>query len=120
MDCVASNELLSALINKLKCTYATSANTEDIFPAEPAEFESTPIQKTVHLFGGSNMKKIAPELEQNNFTVIDHTVPGWVPTPCNIAKLSEIIERIDPADYVVADLLGNVTHRYCTCKPTEH
>jgi hypothetical protein len=112
MDCVASNELLSALINKLKCTYATSANTEDIFPAEPAEFESTPTQKTVHLFGGSNMKKIAPELELNNFTVIDHTVPGWVPTPCNIAKLSELIEKIDPVDYVVADLLGNVTLRY--------
>ncbi len=34
MDCLASKELLCALVNKLKCTFATSANTEDIFPDE--------------------------------------------------------------------------------------
>ncbi len=112
MDCTASKELLCALIDKLKCTFATSANTEEIFSDEPAEFECTHSKKTVHLFGGSNMRKIVPELEKHNFTVIDHTIPGWVPTPSNIAKLTELIEIAEPADYVVADLLGNVTHRY--------
>jgi hypothetical protein len=92
MDCVASNELLYALINTLKCTFATTANTEDIFSDEPAEFESIPSKKTVHMFGGSNMRKLVPKLEKHNFAVIDHTMPGWVPTPGNLAKLSEKIE----------------------------
>jgi hypothetical protein len=112
MDCVASNELLYALINTLKCTFATTANTEDIFSDEPAEFESIPSKKTVHMFGGSNMRKLVPKLEKHNFAVIDHTMPGWVPTPGNLAKLSEKIETAEPSDYVIADLLGNVTHRY--------
>jgi hypothetical protein len=112
MDCVASNELLYPLINTLKCTFPTTANTEEIFSDEPAEFESIPSKKTVHMFGGSNMRKIVPKLEKHNFVVIDHTVPGWVPTPGNIAKLAEKIETADPSDYIIADLLGNVTHRY--------
>jgi hypothetical protein len=32
--------------------------------------------------------------------------------PGNIAKLSELIEAAEPSNYVVVDLLGNVTHRY--------
>ncbi len=64
------------------------------------------------MFGGSNMHKLVPKLEKHNFVVIDHTVSGWVPTPSNIAKLAEKIETAEPSDYVIADLLGNVTHRY--------
>ncbi len=64
------------------------------------------------MFGGSNMRKLVLELEKNGFTVVDHTIKGWVPTPSNIAKLTELIETAEPTDYVVADLLGNVTHRY--------
>ncbi len=112
MDCVASKELLGSLIDKLKCTFATSANTEDIFSAEPAEHESMLSPKTVHVFGGSNMRKIIPELEKNGFTVVDNTVSGWTPTPVNIAKLSEKLESAHPEDLVVADLLSNVTYRY--------
>ncbi len=65
MDCEASKELLSTLISKLKCTFATSANTEDIFSTEPAELESTLLPKTVHVFGGSNICKIIPEFNPN-------------------------------------------------------
>jgi hypothetical protein len=54
MDCEASKELLSSLILKLKCTFATSANTEDIFSTEPAELESRLLPRTVHVFGSSN------------------------------------------------------------------
>ncbi len=58
------------------------------------------------------MRKLVPKLEKHNFVVIDHTVSGWVPTPGNVAKLAEKIETAKPSDYVIADLLGNVTHRY--------
>jgi hypothetical protein len=112
MDCVASKELLSSLISKLKCTFATYANTEEIFSAEPAELESMLVSKTVHIFGGSNMRKIIPELEKNGFVVVDNTIPGWVPNPANIAKLSEKIESAKPDDIVVADLLTNTAYRY--------
>jgi hypothetical protein len=112
MDCVASKELLSSLISKLKCTFATYANMEEIFSAEPAELESMLLSKTVHIFGGSNMRKIIPELEKNGFVVVDNTVPGWVPNPANIAKLSEQIKSAKPDDIVVADLLTNTAYRY--------
>jgi hypothetical protein len=112
MDCEASKELLSSLILKLKCTFATSANTEDIFSAEPAELESLLLPKTVHIFGGSNMRKVIPELEKNGFTVVDNTVPGWVPNPTNIAKLSEKLENMSQDDIVIADILTNTTYRY--------
>jgi hypothetical protein len=36
----ASNELLSALIKLLQCNFATAANSEEIFFAEPAWQES--------------------------------------------------------------------------------
>jgi hypothetical protein len=96
MDCMASKELLCALINKQKCTFATYANTDEIFSDEPAELESTRSKKTVHMLGGSNMCKIVPELERHNFTVVDHTILGWVPNPSNIAKLAELIEVAVP------------------------
>jgi hypothetical protein len=112
MDCVASKELLSTLIEKLKCTFATYANSEDILLEAPAEPESLLSNKTIFVFGGSNMRSVVPELEKNGFSVIDHTAPGWVPNPANLAKLSELIAMAESHDIVVVDLLGNVTHRY--------
>jgi hypothetical protein len=67
--------------------------------------------KTIFVFGGSNMRSVVPELEKNGFCVMDHTAPGWVPNPANLAKLSELIAVAEPHDIVVVDLLGNVTHR---------
>ncbi len=58
------------------------------------------------------MRSVIPELEKNGFHVVDHTVLGWVPTAANISKLSELITVAQPKDFVVIDLLGNVTHRY--------
>jgi hypothetical protein len=111
-DSVASKELLGSLINKLQCTFATAANSEDILLEAPAELESKLEKKTVYVFGGSNMRSVIPELEKNGFNVVDHTVLGWVPTAANISKLSELITVAEPNDVVVVDLLGNVTHRY--------
>jgi len=112
MDCVASKELLSTLIEKLKCTFATYANSEDILLEEPAEHESSLSHKTVFVFGGSNMRSVVPELEKLGLSVVDHTAPGWVPNPVNLAKLSDLIATAEPDDVVVVDLLGNVTHRF--------
>jgi hypothetical protein len=111
-DSVASKELLASLINKLQCTFATAAHSEDILLEAPAELESKLEKRTVYIFGGSNMRSVIPELEKNGFHVLDHTVPGWVPTAANITKISEVIAKAQPLDIVVADLLGNVTHRY--------
>ncbi len=59
----ASNVLLSTLINLLQCNFATAANSEDIFSAEPASQESSLDKKVVYVFGGSNMKKVIPHLD---------------------------------------------------------
>jgi hypothetical protein len=64
------------------------------------------------------MRSVIPELEKNGFHVIDHTVLGWVPTAANISKISEVIAHAQPHDIVVADLLGNVTHRYAQADRT--
>jgi hypothetical protein len=118
MDSLASKELLSSLIEKLKCTFATYANSEDILLEAPAEPESKLEKKTIYIFGGSNMRSVIPELEKRGFHVIDHTVSGWVPTPANIAKISDLIINAHPSDVVIADLLGNVTHRYAQADGT--
>jgi hypothetical protein len=117
-DSVASKELLASLINKFKCTFATAAHSEDILLEALAELESKLEKKTVYIFGGSNMRSVIPELEKNGFHVIDHTVLGWVPTAANISKISEVIAHAQPLDIVVADLLGNVMHRYAQADGT--
>jgi hypothetical protein len=115
---VASKELLGSLIDKLQCTFATAANSKEILLEAPAELESKLEKKTVYIFGGSNMRSVIPELEKNGFHVVDHTVLGWVPTAANITKISELITHAQPHDFVVADLLGNVTHRYAQADGT--
>jgi hypothetical protein len=58
------------------------------------------------------MRSVIPELEKRGFHVVDHMVLGWVPTTANIAKISDLIINAHPTDVIVADLLGNITHRY--------
>jgi hypothetical protein len=97
--------LLGTLIDKLKCTFETTANLEDIPLEVPAEPESLLVNKTVLVFGGSNMRSVVPEVEKNDFRIVDRTVLGWVPNPANLAKLSELIAT-------AKDFLGKVTDRY--------
>jgi len=78
----SKKELLGTLIDKLKCTFATHANS-DILLEVLAEPESLLVNKTVFVFGGSNMRSVVLELEKNGFRVVDRTVPGWVLNPAN-------------------------------------
>jgi hypothetical protein len=108
----ASYELLHSLITLLKCTFATSANPEDFSFGAPAEQESCLEKKTIVILGGSNMGKTVPFLGNTAHTVVDYSLPGWVPTPVNIKNLADKLASTDPDSVVVLDLLGNVVYRY--------
>jgi hypothetical protein len=97
----ASNVLLSTLINLLQCNFATAANSEDIFSAEPASQESSLDKKIIYVFGGSNMKKVIPHLDSQRFEIRDHTIPGWLPNTANIDILAKTLEtqRRTPLPY---------------------
>jgi hypothetical protein len=68
--------------------------------------------KHIHVFGASNMKKIIPELEKSGYTVTDHTIPGWMPTPANISALVDTLSKLDKDSIAITDLLGNFAYRY--------
>ncbi len=68
--------------------------------------------KTIHVFGASNMRQIIPELEKHGYPVVDHTIPGWMPTPANISALSDSLSKLDKDSIVITDLLGNYAYRY--------
>jgi hypothetical protein len=105
-------ELLHSLITLLKCTFATSANPEDFSFGAPAEQESCLEKKTIVILGGSNMGTTVPFLGNTAHTVVDYSLPGWVPTPVNIKNLADKLASTDPDSVVVLDLLGNVVYRY--------
>jgi hypothetical protein len=110
--------LLSALIKLLQCNFATAANSEDIFSAEPALQESGTEKKTVYIIGGSNMRNVIPLIDKEKFNIIDHTVSGWVPNPANVSQLSGILGSAEPGSIAILDLLGNVSYRYTQCEGT--
>ncbi len=66
----SKKELLGTLIDKLKCTFATTANSEEILLEVPAEPESFLVNKTVFVFGGSNISSVVPELEKMAFALL--------------------------------------------------
>jgi hypothetical protein len=114
----ASNVLLSTLINLLQCNFATAANSEDIFSAEPASQESSLDKKIIYVFGGSNMKKVIPHLDSQRFEIRDHTIPGWLPNTANIDILAKTLETAEKDSIALLDLLGNVAYRYTQCDGT--
>jgi hypothetical protein len=72
---------IHTLINLLQCNFATAANSEDIFSAEPASQESSVEKKVIYVFGGSNMKKVIPHLDSQRFEIRDHC-SGLAPKHC--------------------------------------
>jgi hypothetical protein len=96
----------------MKCTFATSANPEDIFPREPAE-QSEGASHLI-LMGGSNLGRAKTELTRMGFTVTDLTKPGWTPTDYNVRSLVSDLQDMElkPNMGFVMDTLGNTSHRY--------
>ncbi len=69
-------------------------------------------KKPFVILGRSNIGKTVPFLENTAHTVINYSLPGWVPTPVNIKNLTDKLASTDPDSVVVLDLLGNVVYRY--------
>jgi len=114
MDSEASYELVRTLLDVLQCNFATVANSEELFSAEPAP---TPAGgkdfSQIIVCGGSNMSKIVPLLRSKGYEVIDLTESGWTPTEKNIETLRETLSNIPNKDEsaIFLDLLGNVAFR---------
>jgi len=114
-DSEATNELLRTLVDHLQSNFATVANSDDLFPREPA-LDDQGGKEFTHCIvgGGSNMKKICPLLTAKGIQVTDLTKSGWTPTEANITALADSIRKLPP-DFnqpVILDVLGNVTYRY--------
>jgi hypothetical protein len=64
--------------------------------------------------GSSNLKYSTPYFNDQSYTYVDKSVPGWMPTPDNITALRTSV-RAHEAEKVSAfvfDLLGNSSVRY--------
>jgi hypothetical protein len=114
MDSEASYGLVRTLLDVLQCNFATVANSEELFSAEPAPTPQSGKDFTqIIVCGGSNMSKIIPLLKAKGYEVIDLTVVGWTPTEKNIQSLRETLlntpNRNESAIFL--DLLGNVAFR---------
>jgi len=111
----ATDELLLALLTQLSAKIGVNAHPEDILAREPAELEggentiTTP--KKIVICGGSNCKRLAADLTTMGVPVIDLCVPGWVPTPANIDKLTAELTEIGKTYEVVlvGDMISNVS-----------
>jgi lysophospholipase L1-like esterase len=68
----------------------------------------------VVLCGASNLKCSVACFNDVSFSYVDITVPGWMPTPENIATLSERVRALsaDRNSAFVFDLLGNTSVRF--------
>jgi hypothetical protein len=118
IDAEATRELLCALLDTLQSDFGSSANSEELVLGEPAGggvAEPNPSKKPrVIVIGASHCSRMCRELRMRNVDVIDLSVPGWMPTDGNVAKLIDdisILGNIDDCISVV-DVLSNVTYRY--------
>ncbi len=114
LDSLASYELVRTLLNLLQCNFATVANSDELFSAEPAtqSFGGKDISQII-VCGGSNLSKIVQKLANMGYTVLDLTAKGWTPTEKNIQTLSEALKSLpeQPGTVAILDLLGNVAYR---------
>jgi hypothetical protein len=71
------------------------------------------VQKVV-LIGSSNLKNSAPYFMDTDFVFMDNSLPGWMPTPENIATVQNTVRShvAQQANAFVFDLLGNSSVRY--------
>jgi hypothetical protein len=114
LDSEASYGLARTLLDLLQCDFATDANSDELFSAEPAvQIASGKDFTQIIICGGSNMSKIIPLLTEKGFEVIDLTTPGWTPTEKNIQTMKESLLSIPnkAESAVFLDLLGNVAFR---------
>jgi len=115
-----TDELIRALFEPLNSNFGVNANPDEIIVVrELAEqggldlpVEGKPLK--VIVMGGSHSKRTVSELRYRGFDVVDLSVPGWVPSESNVAKLLQDLEKINPGVETVAvcDFTSNVVFRY--------
>jgi len=66
------------------------------------------------LIGASNLHRVANNLQQLGWEVLDLTVPGWVATPAKVEEMRERVQQLelDKDTVVVFDLFGNSVYRF--------
>jgi hypothetical protein len=105
-------ELLGSLLAFIFKKFRACSRPEDYFEraTEKKVTSETPGQK-VTLIGASNLRHCVPQVAGLGVQVIDHTLPGWTPSPGNVAKLQNEIETDLSSSYVF-DLYGNSSLRF--------
>jgi hypothetical protein len=110
-------ELLSNLLNCIYKNYRACPSPEK-FLARATDTDVTTESETgvqgMVLAGASNLKYSVAYFSDPSFTFIDNTIPGWMPTPDNVAVLLEKV-RSHSNQKVCAfifDLFGNISVRY--------
>jgi len=114
----ATGELLRALLTTLTEIFNCKAHPGGILVRELAEQEGAndiPNGKPALLvLGGSHSRILATELATRGYVIKDLSVPGWIPTDANIAKLDENLAKIENLENytVVLDFVSNYVFRF--------
>ena len=115
-----TGELIRALFVPLITQFGCTANPDEVLVVRELNEQEGPTnigdrKKTVIVIGGSHMRRTVCELRYRGFEVVDLSVPGWVPSECNIEKLVADVKNAKPtADMVaICDFVSNVAYR-CT------
>jgi hypothetical protein len=111
------SELLSILLACVFSNFRACSSPENVlirtsFPTVRPQSE-TSVQKVV-LIGSSNLKNSTPFFKDPMFVFLDNSLPGWMPTPENIATVQNTVRAhvAQQANAFVFDLLGNSSVRF--------
>jgi hypothetical protein len=108
------SELLSSLLGCIFEKFRACSRPEAYFErADEGNILSETTEQKVMLVGASNLRHSLAHFAGTGTCVIDHTIPGWTPSPDNIAKTVKNTETEPGVSYaVVFDLLGNSSLRF--------
>jgi hypothetical protein len=111
LDCVASKELLSKINSSVPLPLMPTRK-KFFLKHRPSMIVLFQTKLSLYLAAATCLVLYRNWKNSDFASFADHTFPGWVPNPGNLAKLSEHTATAEPDDVVVVDLLGNVTHRF--------
>jgi lysophospholipase L1-like esterase len=108
------SELLSSLLGCIYEKFRACSRPEAYFErADEVNILSEVTEQKVMLVGASNLRHSLPHFAGTGTCVIDHTIPGWTPSPDNVARTVKNIETEPGVSYaVIFDLLGNSSLRF--------
>jgi hypothetical protein len=100
--------LLTCIFEKFRACSRPEAYFER---ATEKKVTSEALLQKVTLIGASNLRHCVPHVAGHGVQVIDHTLPGWTPSPGNVVKLQNEIVTDMSSSYVF-DLYGNSSLRF--------